>query len=85
MYRLIRDGLVGVVFIFSIHILTTIIFNWLCFGKFSIWIKNGFNDDWFDDDGKLKSFKVIDTKSKQIFTGEYFYINKINKELNIYG
>ena len=47
--------------------------------------KKFINDDWFDDDGKLKSFKVIDTKSKQTFTGEYFYINKINKELNIYG
>ena len=45
MYRLIRDGLVGVVFIFSIHILITIIFNWLCFGKLSIWIKNDFKDE----------------------------------------
>lgn len=47
--------------------------------------KKFINDNWFDDDGKLKAFKVIDSKTKQPFTGEYFYINKINKKLNIYG
>ena len=40
MYGLSRDGIVGVVFVCSILILITIIFNWLCFGKLSIWIKN---------------------------------------------
>ena len=45
MYGLSRDGIVGVVFICSILILITIIFNWLCFGKLSIWIKNDFNDE----------------------------------------
>ena len=47
--------------------------------------KKFINDNWFDDDGKLKNFRVIDSKTKQSFTGEYFYINKINKKLNIYG
>ena len=45
MYGLSRDGIVGVVFICSILILITIILNWLCFGKLSIWIKNDFNDE----------------------------------------
>ena len=45
MYGLSRDGIVGVVFISSILILITIIFNWLCFGKISIWIKNDLDDN----------------------------------------
>ena len=45
MYGLSRDGIVGVVFICLILILITTIFNWLCFGKLSIWIKNDFNDE----------------------------------------
>jgi len=46
MYGLSRDGIVGLLFICSILIIITIIFNWLCFGKFSIWIKKDkFSDE----------------------------------------
>ena len=45
MYGLSRDGIVGLLLICSTLIIITIIFNWLCFGKFSIWIK----EDKFSD------------------------------------
>ena len=46
MYGLSRDDIVGLLFICSSFIIITIIFNWLCFGKFSIWIKKDkFSDE----------------------------------------